>query len=283
MIELQYRKPESSGLTLRLGLFLVGWIGFHLYFAILWPMLSWLRYTNDSADTWLFVFSLVGFVFFLAIVLLLVVKTTFLHSFLDQVILVVIWFFVGFLGVPYVGSKVIAWWQLSTAPIVTVDDINVPQTWDRISLYKLDGFDQLTGLQLESFVKRSKRNPRSGHTYESSQRYWICPMTNPAGSSLAINVFMVNTKGLDAAESYSPTLVSQLESNPKSIAVYDDLANKILQSDDEKNSEIRVYLGFFDLESRLREYRTWALWGYFTISSLWLLSCLAFTRRDWWE
>jgi hypothetical protein len=236
---------------------------------------------DDAADTWLFVFSFLGFVLFLAIVLLLVVKTGFLHSFIDQVILVVIWFFVGFLGVPYVGSKVIAWWQLSTAPIVTVDEINVPKTWDRISIYKLDRFDQLNDLQLESYVKRIKRNPRSGHTYESSQRYWICPMSNPVGSSLAFNIFMVNTKGLDAAESYSSTMVSKLESNPKSLAVYDDLANKVLKSDDRESSETRVYLGFFDLESRLREYRTWALGSYFIITFFWLLSCLAFTRRTY--
>jgi hypothetical protein len=77
MIELDYRKPEPSGLALRLRFFVVGWSGFHLHFAILYPMLSWLRYANDAADTWLFVFSLVGFVLTLSIVLLLVVKTLF--------------------------------------------------------------------------------------------------------------------------------------------------------------------------------------------------------------
>jgi hypothetical protein len=279
MIELDYRKPEPSGLALRLWFFAVGWSGFHLHFAILYPMLSWLRYADDAADTWLFVFGLVGFVLILSIVLLLVVKTTFLHSFLDQVLLVVFWFFLGLLGVPYVGSKVIEWWQLSTTPIVTVDDDNVQQTWDRISLYKLDGFAQLTDSQVESFVKRSKRNPRSGHTYEWKQRYWICPMTNRAGSALTFNIFMVNTKGLHASESYSPSMVSKLESNPKSIAVYDDLANKILQSGDRENSEARVYLGFFDLASRLSEYRNWALGSYLAITSFWFLICIALTRR----
>jgi hypothetical protein len=279
MIELDYRKPGPSWLALRLWFFLVGWIGFHLYFAILCPMLSLLRYENDGAGTWLFAFSLIGFVAFLTLVLLLIVKTAFLHSFLDQIVLVVIWFFVGLLGVPYVGIKLLAWRHLTTAPVVTVDNGHA-QTWDKDSFYKLVGFEQLSGSQIESFVKRFSRNPRSGHTYASNQRYWVCPIKDLAGSESTINLFMVNTDGLAASEKYSSALVSKIESNPRSIAIYDDLAKKVLQNGEEVESKSRVYLGFFDLALRVREYQYWSLGSYLTLTTFWLFCCLALSRRD---
>jgi len=258
----------------RLRTFADGGIGLLLFTGMLFFVLSWIPMDSDNTSLG-FVAIFGSLVLFLAAVLVLAAMSPWLLYFFDQPLTATCWLILAFLGVPWVASISSQWYYHHTTPVVapqsTLDLVEATQQGYFVRLPK--ELEQATELTVSKSIRRSKRNPRSGHTSTWHVRYSASPLlfvkTEPNQQRVS-RLLLVSNSEHQSEECLQEHFVGRAEVNQRHVENYKSLLADVFKPLNVVPPDDPIFLRFIDLEAtRIRLTWEWfvaslvltTLWG----------------------
>ena len=273
----------------RLRTFVDGIVGFVILSFMMLPVINWLPLSEETQALG-FIAILLTIVLFLAGVVAFAVASPALHYFFDQAVPTAIWMFLAILAVPLCASYASQWTHYQFKHVVS------PESPDQLKWAIQQGFvaklpsglKPAEELAVSTQVRRSKRNPRSGHTTSWQVRYWAYPILIHSEETVAQrkSTFLMVGNSEGNQEHYESHFLCVGETKAKHVEIYQSLLPLIYPPTVSEQPESPIFLTCFDLELvKSQALRNWLLVSTILVS-LWSIAAFfgdSYQTKEPWQ